>query len=204
MVSRKLHGKFRDECLSLEWFRSRAEAKVIIEAWRRHNEVRPHSSLNYLTPNKFVARGARPALRQATGRTLRYMGLRAPARCATVPSGTNAPSQGSQSPPQEANGPGSVIAMLVSRTKASEGHGEPLIGSSWTSQLMKSMVRISVWQRLLSRRIRLPIQHGMDLSKVLSAPAQPAIDSSLASLRSLHRQTPQSSCFGTLPQTRVA
>ena len=25
------NGKFRDECLSLEWFRSRAEAKVVIE-----------------------------------------------------------------------------------------------------------------------------------------------------------------------------
>ena len=49
------------------------------------------------------------------------------------------------SPPQEAGGPGSVIAMLVGRTKGSEGHGEPLIGSSSTSQLMKSMVRISVW-----------------------------------------------------------
>ena len=36
------NGKFRDECLSLEWFRSRAEAKVVIETWRRHyNEVRP-------------------------------------------------------------------------------------------------------------------------------------------------------------------
>jgi hypothetical protein len=34
-------GKFRGECLSLEWFRSRAEAKVVIETWRRHfNEVR--------------------------------------------------------------------------------------------------------------------------------------------------------------------
>ena len=30
------NGKFRDECLSLEWFRSRREAKVIIEAWRQH------------------------------------------------------------------------------------------------------------------------------------------------------------------------
>lgn len=30
---------------------SRAEAKVIIESWRRHyNAVRPHSSLNYLIP----------------------------------------------------------------------------------------------------------------------------------------------------------
>jgi putative transposase len=28
--------KFRDKCLSLEWFRSRAEIKVLIESWRRH------------------------------------------------------------------------------------------------------------------------------------------------------------------------
>jgi putative transposase len=48
------NGKFRDECLSLEWFRSRREAVVVIEAWRRHyNAVRPHSSLNYLTPHEF-------------------------------------------------------------------------------------------------------------------------------------------------------
>ena len=48
------NGKFRDECLGLEWFRSRAEAKVIIESWRRHyNEERPHSSLSYLTPSEF-------------------------------------------------------------------------------------------------------------------------------------------------------
>jgi len=42
-VTESFNGKFRDECLSLEWFRSRAKAKVIIEAWRRHyNEARPH------------------------------------------------------------------------------------------------------------------------------------------------------------------
>ena len=35
-VTESFNGKFRDECLSLEWFRSRAEAKVIIEAWRQH------------------------------------------------------------------------------------------------------------------------------------------------------------------------
>ena len=27
-------GKFRDECLSMEWFRNRSEAKVVIEEWR--------------------------------------------------------------------------------------------------------------------------------------------------------------------------
>lgn len=50
------NGKFRDECLSLEWFRNRTEATIMIENWRRHyNEVRPHSSLRYLTPNEFKA-----------------------------------------------------------------------------------------------------------------------------------------------------
>jgi Integrase core domain len=40
-VAESFNGKFRDECLSLEWLRSRADAKVIIETWRRHyNEVR--------------------------------------------------------------------------------------------------------------------------------------------------------------------
>jgi hypothetical protein len=33
-VTESFNGKFLDECLSLEWFRSRTEAKVIIEAWR--------------------------------------------------------------------------------------------------------------------------------------------------------------------------
>ncbi|MDP9993855.1 putative transposase [Variovorax boronicumulans] len=46
-----LNGKFRDEYLPIEWFRSRREAAVLIEAWRNHyNEVRPHSSLQYSTP----------------------------------------------------------------------------------------------------------------------------------------------------------
>jgi putative transposase len=48
------NGKFRDECLNLEWFRNRSEATVLIEQWRRHyNEVRPHSSLGNLTPMEF-------------------------------------------------------------------------------------------------------------------------------------------------------
>jgi putative transposase len=48
------NGRLRDECLSLEWFRSRREAKVIVEAWRQHyNLIRPHSSLEYRTPVEF-------------------------------------------------------------------------------------------------------------------------------------------------------
>lgn len=49
------NGKFRDECLSMEYFRNRTEARVVIEQWRQHyNEVRPHSALGYLTPAQFV------------------------------------------------------------------------------------------------------------------------------------------------------
>lgn len=50
------NGKFRDEHLSVQWFRNRVEARVGIEQWRCHyNEVRPHSSLAYLTPLEFKA-----------------------------------------------------------------------------------------------------------------------------------------------------
>jgi putative transposase len=48
------NGKFRDECLSMEWFRNRIDAKITIEQFRRqYNEVRPHSSLGNLTPAEF-------------------------------------------------------------------------------------------------------------------------------------------------------
>jgi putative transposase len=48
------NGKFRDECLGMEWFRTRLEAKAVIETWRQeYNAVRPHSSLGYQTPLEF-------------------------------------------------------------------------------------------------------------------------------------------------------
>lgn len=53
------NGRLRDECLNMEWFRSRKEAAGVIEAWRRHyNDVRPHSSLAYLTPTEFKAKNS--------------------------------------------------------------------------------------------------------------------------------------------------
>jgi len=59
------NGKMRDECLNEHWFRTLAEARQTIEAWRRdYNEVRPHSSLGNRTPQEFTARGA--ALRSPT------------------------------------------------------------------------------------------------------------------------------------------
>lgn len=45
------NGKLRDELLNGEIFYTLTEAKIVIEAWRRHyNTVRPHSSLGYKPP----------------------------------------------------------------------------------------------------------------------------------------------------------
>jgi putative transposase len=53
-VAESFNGKFRDECLSLEWFRSRAEAKVVIETWRRHyNPALQHPSVYVVEENRF-------------------------------------------------------------------------------------------------------------------------------------------------------
>ncbi len=53
-TTESFNGKFRDECLSMEWFRNRIEAKAVIEQWRQHyNHIRPHSSLGNQTPAAF-------------------------------------------------------------------------------------------------------------------------------------------------------
>ncbi len=45
------NGKLRDELLDGEIFYTLAEARVLIEGWRRHyNTVRPHSALGYRPP----------------------------------------------------------------------------------------------------------------------------------------------------------
>ncbi|KAA9015274.1 MULTISPECIES: IS3 family transposase [Sphingobium] len=56
------NGSLRDELLNGEIFYSLAEAKVLIEAWRRHyNNVRPHSSLGYRPPAPETATPPYPA-----------------------------------------------------------------------------------------------------------------------------------------------
>ena len=101
-VTESFNGKFRDECLSLEWFRSRAEAKVIIETWRRHyNEVRPHSSLGYLTPNEFAARLSKRSVPSSNGPGRCGMWAFAPWPVAQpAPQGAHAASRGT---PSQAN-----------------------------------------------------------------------------------------------------
>ena len=49
------NGKFRDECLSVSWFTSLADAQRAIEAWRQdYNECRPHTALARRTPAEFT------------------------------------------------------------------------------------------------------------------------------------------------------
>lgn len=49
------NGRLRDECLNTNWFVSLRQAKGIIESWREdYNHVRPHSSLNNLTPVEYA------------------------------------------------------------------------------------------------------------------------------------------------------
>ena len=58
------NGRFRDECLNEEVFASIAEARVLIEAWRRdYNGVRPHSAHAGLTPNEALIQSAGDRLR---------------------------------------------------------------------------------------------------------------------------------------------
>ncbi len=49
------NGKFRAECLDQHWFRNLSEAKKIIEDWRQeYNHIRPHMSLDNLTPAEYA------------------------------------------------------------------------------------------------------------------------------------------------------
>jgi len=49
------HSRFRDECLNREQLFTLTEARVVIEDFRLdYNSARPHSSLGYLSPQRFV------------------------------------------------------------------------------------------------------------------------------------------------------
>jgi putative transposase len=48
------HGRLRDECLNVHWFRTLNDVRVTLAGWRReYNCARPHSSLGYRTPDEF-------------------------------------------------------------------------------------------------------------------------------------------------------
>ena len=48
------HGRLRDECLNAHWFRTLNDVRVTLENWRQeYNCERPHSGLDYRTPEEF-------------------------------------------------------------------------------------------------------------------------------------------------------
>jgi putative transposase len=48
------HGRLRDECLNTSWFRTLNDVRCTLATWREeYNCERPHSSLDYRTPNEF-------------------------------------------------------------------------------------------------------------------------------------------------------
>jgi len=54
-----LNGKFRNECLNRHLFRTMEEARAEVMEWHyQYNNVRPHSSLNYLPPVAFAEKAA--------------------------------------------------------------------------------------------------------------------------------------------------
>ena len=65
-ANESFNGKFRDECLGMQWFKNRIDAKVVIEDWRMmYNGVRPHSSLKNLTPAEYARRISGRSVQQA-------------------------------------------------------------------------------------------------------------------------------------------
>ena len=49
----RLNGTLRKECLNLEWFKSIAQLNGQIQEWSViYNTIRPHSSIDYLTPDE--------------------------------------------------------------------------------------------------------------------------------------------------------
>jgi putative transposase len=55
------NSRFRDEGLNVHWFTSLADAQLLIEAWRLdYNHCRPHSALDYQTPEEVYQGFLRP------------------------------------------------------------------------------------------------------------------------------------------------
>ncbi len=73
-----MNGKIRDEFLNEHWFMTLTEAQRLAADWLYdYNHIRPHSSLNYLTPMQFIQR------QEAGG--VRLVAVTPPASCRTQP-----------------------------------------------------------------------------------------------------------------------
>ena len=68
------NGRLRDECLNQNTFLSLADARNTVERWRQdYNRQRPHSSLNWMTPEEFRKKNQPCNLRGNTNSELVYL-----------------------------------------------------------------------------------------------------------------------------------
>lgn len=62
----RFNGSLRDECLNMETFEHRDQARAVCRLYaRQYNEQRPHSALGYRTPAEFAAGIREPVTRSA-------------------------------------------------------------------------------------------------------------------------------------------
>ena len=61
------NGRLRDECLNQHLFLSLSDARKRIDNWRNdYNENRPHSALNWMTPNQYRKKHSHPLPTEST------------------------------------------------------------------------------------------------------------------------------------------
>jgi putative transposase len=76
------HGRLRDECLNASWFRTLNDVRCTLATWREeYNCERPHSSLDYRTPQEFklALEGIRAMARIPSTTTTSYTTEKTPA-----------------------------------------------------------------------------------------------------------------------------
>ena len=100
-VTESFNGKFRDECLSLEWFRSRTEAKVIIEHGGGTSTkcARIRASVTSRPTSSWLKVQHQRPVKQRAG-TLRYLGPPRPGPLLNRPVGDKCSKRGK---PSQAN-----------------------------------------------------------------------------------------------------
>lgn len=105
------NSRLRDECLNQHWFLTLADARVIIERWRKlYNTARPHRALKRLTPTEYAEQFKHPE-----PAALRIRPYKTRSR---VPTGPTPPLRGGSSPlPQDRNG---LTNLSTPQTKAAQ------------------------------------------------------------------------------------
>jgi integrase-like protein len=136
------NGRLRDEFLNETMFTSLAQARAVLEEWRRdYNTVRPHSSIGWLTPDAYAARFTGP-------RRCAHHGLRAMALCHRSDRGVQPPDSGHDWIKVGGNVSGSMISFARSA---------PLRTGNWMNGHESDSQRVYRYWRQARCRAALPL-----------------------------------------------